>query len=204
MRRNELYFNLVEKIFENGQKTEFHEIAEEAITQLGEENYDEKKLRNLIYRMKNKGELLRTKDGKYYKPEGSKETNEETKESKYDFTNFVQIKASSRKEPEEMLSVWTNGEFAVNSKLLKHFPEYKMSILISEDCSEIVLFLEGKEMINVGKNGRTKNYDLQKRIKTQKKNLPAHYIGKWDEEEKLWYGKYSPYNPNKGEKHLKK
>ena len=52
--------------------------------------------------MKNKGELLRTKDGKYYKPEGSKETNEETKESKYDFTNFVQIKASSRKEPEEM------------------------------------------------------------------------------------------------------
>ena len=60
MRRNELYFNLVEKIFENGQKKEFHEIAEEAITQLGEENYDEKKLRNLIYRMKNKGELLRT------------------------------------------------------------------------------------------------------------------------------------------------
>ena len=102
MRRNELYFNLVEKIFENGQKKEFHEIAEEAITQLGEENYDEKKLRNLIYRMKNKGELLRTKDGKYYKPEGSKETNEETKESKYDFTNFVQIKASSRKEPEEI------------------------------------------------------------------------------------------------------
>ncbi len=51
--------------------------------------------------MKNKGELLKTKDGKYYKPEGSKETNE----SKYDFTNFVQIKASSRKEPEEMLSV---------------------------------------------------------------------------------------------------
>ena len=80
----------------------------------------------------------------------------------------------------------------------------KMAILLSEDCSEIVLFLEGKEMINVGKNGRTKNYDLQKRIKTQKKNLPAHYIGKWDEEEKLWYGKYSPYNPNKGEKHLKK
>ena len=105
MRRNELYFNLVEKIFENGQKKEFHEVAEEAITQLGEENYDAKKLRGLIYRMKNKGELLRTKDGKYYKPEGSKETNEETKESKYDFTNFVQIKASSRKEPEEMLSV---------------------------------------------------------------------------------------------------
>ena len=36
MRRNELYFNLVEKIFENGQKKEFHEIAEEAITQLVE------------------------------------------------------------------------------------------------------------------------------------------------------------------------
>lgn len=45
MRRNELYFNLVEKIFENGQKKEFHEIAEEAITQLGEENYDEKKIK---------------------------------------------------------------------------------------------------------------------------------------------------------------
>ena len=50
MRRNELYFDLVEKIFENGQKKEFHEVAEEAITQLGEESYDEKKLRNVIYR----------------------------------------------------------------------------------------------------------------------------------------------------------
>ena len=78
-----------------------------------------------------------------------------------------------------------------------------MDIRISPDWSEIVLFLEGKEMIHVGKNGRTKNYDLQKRWKEQKK-LPAYYIGEWDEEEELWYGKYLPYNPNRGEKQLKK
>jgi len=34
--------------------------------------------------------------------------------------------------------------------------------------------------------------------------LPAYYIGEWDEEEELWYGKYLPYNPNRGEKQLKK
>ena len=78
-----------------------------------------------------------------------------------------------------------------------------MDIRISPDWSEIVLFLEGKEMIHVGKNGRTKNYDLQKRWKEQKK-LQAYYIGEWDEEEELWYGKYLPYNPNRGEKQLKK
>lgn len=50
-----------------------------------------------------------------------------------------------------------------------------------------------------------KNYILiyGKRLKVQKK-LPAYYIGEWDEEEELWYGKYLPYNPNRGGKQLKK
>lgn len=125
------------------------------------------------------------------------------KTSKYDFSSFIQVKSSSRKAPKEILGVSVNGELTINTKLLRHFPEYKMNIRISQDCSEIVLFLKGEEMINVGKNGRTKNYDLQKRLKVQKK-LPAYYIGEWDEEEELWYGKYLPYNPNRGGKQLKK
>ena len=59
-------------------------------------------------------------------------------------------------------------------------------------------------MIYVGKNGRIKNYDLQKKLKAQKKNLPAYYVGKWDEEEGLWHGTYLPYNLNRGEKQSKK
>ena len=78
-----------------------------------------------------------------------------------------------------------------------------MDIRISPDCSEIVLFLKGEEMIRVGKNGRTKNYDLQKRLKVQKK-LPAYYIGEWDEEEELWYGKYYLTTRIEGGKQLKK
>ena len=127
----------------------------------------------------------------------------EQKISKYDFSSFIQVKSSSRKTSKEILGVLTNGELTINAKLLRHFPEYKMNILISPDCSEIALFLQGKEMIYVGKNGRIKNYDLQKKLKVQKK-LPAYYIGEWDEEEGLWYGRYLPYNPNKGEKQLKK
>lgn len=110
---------------------------------------------------------------------------------------------AAEKRQRKSFGVSVNGELTINAKLLRHFPEYKMDIRISPDWSEIVLFLKGKEMIHVGKNGRTKNYDLQKRWKEQKK-LPAYYIGEWDEEEELWYGKYLPYNPNRGEKQLKK
>lgn len=124
------------------------------------------------------------------------------KTSKYDFSSFIQVKSSSRKATKEILGVSENGELTINTKMLRHFPEYKMDIRISPDCSEIVLFLKGEEMIKVGKNGRTKNYDLQKRLKVQKK-LPAYYIGEWDEEEELWYGKYLPYNPNRGGKTAK-
>lgn len=87
------------------------------------------------------------------------------KTSKYDFSSFIQVKSSSRKATKEILGVSENGELTINTKLLRHFPEYKMDIRISPDCSEIVLFLKGEEMIKVGKNGRTKNYDLQKRLK---------------------------------------
>lgn len=202
MRKNELYYELLEKIFAEGKKKMFCEIAKEAISQLGEE-YEEKKLRNVIYRMKNKGELGKTKDGRYYKSirEDAKEVQ---KVSKYDLSNFIQIKASSRKGTEEILGIWKNGELTVNAKLLQHFSEYKMNIQISRDCSEILLFSTGEEMIYVGKNGRIKNYDLQKKLKAQKKNLPAYYVGKWDEEEGLWHGTYLPYNPNRGEKQSKK
>ena len=127
----------------------------------------------------------------------------EKKRTQYDFSSFIQVKPSSRKAAEEVLGVLTNGELTVNARLLSHFPERRMKILISPDCAEIVLFLQGNEMIRVGKNGRTKNYDLQNRLKEQKK-LPAYYIGEWDEKEELWYGKYSPYNPNKGMKQLRK
>lgn len=211
MRKNEKEHQLLEKILENGQKKLFSEIAEEAVAQLGAENFDIKRWRNMVYLMKSRGELERTEDGRYYKTEvppqkNEKEENrkEEKKKSKYDFGEFVQIKSSSRKEADEILGVWANGELAVNAKLLKHFPEKKMAIQISKDCSKIALFLKGEEMIHVGKNGRTKNYDLQKRIKTQKRSLPAYYKGEWDEEEQLWYGEYLPYNPNRGEKQIKK
>ena len=183
MRKNELYYELIEQSLAGGKKKEIHEIAEEVGDRMEAEQYDGKKLKSVVYLMKRKGELERTVDGKYYKPEKIEEM---------------------KKEPEEILGVWKNGELTINAKLLKHFPEHKIDIRISPDCMEIVLFPNGEEMVNVGKNGRTKNYDLQKRLKDQKKILPAYYAGEWDEEEQLWYGKYLPYNPNKGEKQLKK
>lgn len=204
MRKNELYYKLIDQILSDGQVKEFCDIAQEMNSKMEEGQYDVKKLRDVICLMKNKGELKRTEDGKYYKSEIIKEEEKKKKASKYDFSSFLQVKPSGRKETEEVLGVWKNGELTVNAKLLKHFPEHRMNIRISPDCSEIVLFLEGEEMVNVGKNGRTKNYDLQKKLKEQKKNLPAYYVGEWDEEEELWYGKYLPYNPNKGEKQLKK
>lgn len=204
MRKNELYYELIEQSLAGGKKKEIHEIAEEVGDRMEAEQYEGKKLKSVVYLMKRKGELERTVDGKYYKPEKIEEMKKEKKASKYDFSSFVQVKASGRKEPEEILGVWKNGELTINAKLLKHFPEHKIDIQISPDCMEIVLFPNGEEMVNVGKNGRTKNYDLQKRLKDQKKILPAYYAGEWDEEEQLWYGKYLPYNPNKGEKQLKK
>lgn len=125
------------------------------------------------------------------------------KKSKYDFSDFEIIEPSRRKKANMVLSVFEDGTVSANGKLLEHFPEYYTEVRLKNDGTEIVLLSKGKNRINLGKNGRIKNYDIVQKLKKSKVRMPAYYVGEWDEEEQLWIGKYSGYNPSRGEKHKK-
>ena len=51
--------------------------------------------------------------------------------------------------------------------------------------------------IDLGKNGRIKNYDIVKRLEKQKKKFPIYYVGSWDEQEEILIGNLTTNNPNK-------
>lgn len=126
------------------------------------------------------------------------------KKNKYDFSDFTIIENVTRKEMQEVLSIMENGMIAANSKLLKHFDDGKTEIRIKGDASEIALLAKGEKKINLGKNGRVKNYQLPDYIKKNRIKLPVYFVGEWDDEEKIWLGHLSQYNPNKGKKHIQK
>lgn len=125
------------------------------------------------------------------------------KKKKYQWEEFEIVQANKRK-TEEVVTIQSDGTFTVNVQLLSHFEDYKMQVRIKKDCSQIALLKNSENAIYVGKNGRKKNYDIVEKIKKTKIKFPVYYIGEWDEEEKVWIGNYSQYNPNKRKKHIQK
>lgn len=124
--------------------------------------------------------------------------------NKYDFSDFQIIENATRKEKKEVLSILEGGMISANPKLLQHFADCKAEIRIKKDSSVIALFAYGANKISLGKNGRIKNYDLPEHLKNNKIKLPAYFVGEWDEDEQIWIGKYSMFNPNRGKKHIQK
>lgn len=116
-------------------------------------------------------------------------TKKENEQSKYDFSDFETIY-----EP-QILTVFENGSFVLNSSLLIQFPEKQAEIKLKRDCSQIALLLNGSKKIKLGKNGRSKKYYILNRLKEQNKKFPVYYIGKWNENEKFWMGDITDSKP---------
>ena len=136
--------------------------------------------------------------GKYCLKRNAKVENKNS--SKYDFTEFEIIKSVTRKNTQLVMAIFEDGTVSLNTKLLELFPEHNVEIRIKKDCSQIALFPKGNSCINVGKNGRIKNYDIVERIKKSKIKLPTYYVGEWDDDEIVWIGERVQYNPNRGYK----
>lgn len=66
MKKNEKLYMAVEDILSNGRKLKFNEINKEIKDVLDEEEYDEKKLRNVLYRQVKVGRIKRNEEGRYY------------------------------------------------------------------------------------------------------------------------------------------
>lgn len=133
--------------------------------------------------------------------ESSTKCNESQKaNNRYDFSDFDTIFPSTKKGTKLVVSVFENGTFALNTYLLNYFPQYEAEIKLKKDCSQLALLKHGMTKINLGKNGRIKNYDISQRIKDKKITFPVYYVGKWDAGNEMWIGNLVTENPNKQKK----
>lgn len=73
-------------------------------------------------------------------------------------------------------------------------------VRIKRDCTQILLLPNGKEITDVGKNNRIKNYAISEKLAAQKIKLPAYFVGNWDDENDCWVGDLVLSNPNKTNK----
>lgn len=211
MEKNLMMDILIKEILSDGRELTMLEIKAAVRQKLPKEEYDAKRVYNFIYNMNRRGELGKTLDGKYYlkgvavKENGRNTVDESKKEILLDgFEDFEVIEPSALKNPKEVLSVMSSGTIAMNPVLLKHFEEFSAEIRLKKDCTEIIMLKYGKVMTNLGKQGRVKNYNLVERLKKANMKFPLYFVGEWDEEKGLWYGKFLPYNPNKGKKEKQK
>ena len=117
--------------------------------------------------------------------------------NEYDLSDFDTIFPSTKKETKLVISIFENGTFALNTYLLKYFPKYEAEIKLKKDCSQLALIKNGTTKINLGKNGRIKNYDIAQKISTAKIAFPVYYVGKWDTTNEIWVGNLVTQNPNK-------
>ena len=142
-------------------------------------------LRNALFSLKKENPaLINVRRGVYiWKEENVKEKDNTV--SKYDFSDFITISNLRKRENNLVISIFQDGTFSLNSSLLQYLPERKVEIK------------KGNMKIDLGKNGRIKNYDIVKRLEKQKKKFPIYYVGSWDEQEEIWIGNLTTNNPNK-------
>ena len=113
------------------------------------------------------------------------------------YSDFITISNLRKRENNLVISIFQDGTFSLNSSLLQYLPERKVEIKLKQDCSQLAIIKKGNMKIDLGKNGRIKNYDIIKRLEKQKKKFPIYYVGSWDEQEEIWIGNLTTNNPNK-------
>lgn len=154
-------------------------------------------LRSALFSLKKENPaLINVRRGVYvWKEENVKEKDNTV--SKYDFSDFITISNLRKRENNLVISIFQDGTFSLNSSLLQYLPERKVEIKLKQDCSQLAIIKKGNMKIDLGKNGRIKNYDIVKRLEKQKKKFPIYYVGSWDEQEEIWIGNLTTNNPNK-------
>ena len=121
--------------------------------------------------------------------------------NEYDFADFITVQPSSKRATKMVVSVLPDGTFAVNTPLLKCFSSRHAEVRLKADGSQMLLIENGVVLLNFGKNGRIKNYNVVAQLQDLNIKLPLYYVGEWNEEKRMWIGNLSPENPNRTRRH---
>lgn len=157
-------------------------------------------LRTALHALKNEFDSMKNPEKGVYVWEENKSRKNFEREYSYDFSDFVTVHPSTKRNAELVVSIMPDGTFAVNTHLLNCLSENKAEVKIKNDGSQLVLIADGKESIKFGKNGRIKNYEILKKLQMLKKKLPVYYVGEWNAESGIWIGNISTDNPNRPRK----
>lgn len=114
-----------------------------------------------------------------------------------DFSDFEIVRPAMRREAKQVISVFENGDLALNGTLCKILNTNQVEIRIKKDCSQILLIPEGEVLLEMTKNNRIKNYSICEKLAKKKIKFPVYYVGEWDEENRFWMGELVMTNPNK-------
>ena len=112
------------------------------------------------------------------------------------YNEFEVLVPVTRKQRKQVISIFENGDFVINAELAKALKTDRFEIRIKPDCSRILLIPDGKILIDMGKNNRTKNYAIIEKLTKQKVKFPIYYVGCLDENQN-WIGELVTKNPNK-------
>lgn len=203
---------IVRKVLEDGKAhtaEELHRICENNGIEVSRNRAE---IYNTVHQLKVKGEIVSDEENRYILvvKEGresfgqmgirtiEKSRNmQENKYSKFDLTDFEIVKPAIRKEAKQVISVFDNGDLAINGPLSKVLKTNQVEIHIKRDCSQILLVPNGTVLLDITKNNRIKNYRIYEKLKNKKIKFPVYYVGEWNEEDEVWLGDLVMTNPNK-------
>lgn len=158
---------------------------------------------NIVHQLKQKGEIISDGENGYISLTAERtnyvlpEKNIIGERMQVNLSEFEVIKPAIRRKTKQVISVFENGDIAFNEELVKQLEAKSCEIRIKKDCSQLILLPDGEEKLEIGKNSRFKNYEINEKLKRRKVRFPVYYIGEWNEAKEFWLGDLSSSNPNK-------
>lgn len=194
---------------------ELHKMCEKRGVEI---NSNRAEIYNTVHQLKKKGEIISAGENGYQligRLERDDSLTEECinfkiekkecgMDKKVDLSDFEIIRPAIRRENKQVISVFNNGDLALNGALRKILNVNQVEIRIKRDCSQIALLPEGEVLLDITKNNRIKNYKIYEKLEKKKINFPVYYWGEWDEENKMWIGELMLSNPNKNARKIMK
>lgn len=203
---------IVRNVLEDGKAhtaEELHRICESNGIEVSRNRSE---IYNIVHQLKVRGEIVSDEENRYIlvvKDCGGSLCNTGGKNieqrrnmqaitsSKFDSTDFEIVNPAIRKEAKQVISVFDNGDLAINGPLRKVLKTNQVELRIKKDCSQILLVPNGTVLLDITKNNRIKNYRIYEKLKSKKMKFPVYYVGEWNKEDEVWLGDLVMTNPNK-------
>lgn len=157
-------------------------------------------LRTALHTMRLEYDELQNPEKGMYVWNGKCKSEDKTTIEECDLEDFITVQPSAKRGAKMVVSILPDGTFAVNTQLLKCFPSKHAEVRMKSDGSQMLLIENGTVLLNFGKNGRIKNYNVMTTLQNLNKKLPLYYVGEWNDEKKMWLGEVSLENPNRSKK----